>query len=98
MTLACVMLPKGNSHLSCELCVGMFCGIFPSIGQTVLGDLKLLVGAGAGGASAVLVDAPSSSLRMRPIPLRPARSSAFGCDLDELESLIKNIHLKFYLL
>lgn len=89
MTRACVMLPNGNSHRSVG--VGMFCGILPSMGQTVLGDLKQSRAAGgAGGPDAgagPLVEAPSPASAMRrPIPPRFASNSALGCDLDVLAS------------
>lgn len=77
------MLPNGNSHLSAG--VGMFCGILPSIGQTVLGDLKLSREAACASLPA-LVDAPSVSAMRRPIPPRFASNSAFGCDLEVLAS------------
>lgn len=92
ITLAWVMLPNGNSHRSVG--VGIFCGIFPSIGQTVLGDLKLSLGgagvagvAGVGGVGgAALDEGPSTSPMSRPMPPRPANNSADGCDLDVLAS------------
>lgn len=75
ITLACVILPNGNSHRS-VVGVGMFCGILPSLGHTVLGDLKLFV--------SVDVDVPavlvllSPSLSSRPMPPSPARISGLG--------------------
>lgn len=72
------MLPKGNSQRS-VVGVGMFCGIFPSIGHTVFGDLKLSRGGAAlaAGGSAVPLVEPSVSIR-RPMPSNPANKSAFG--------------------
>lgn len=79
------MLPKGNSHLS-DVGVGMFCGIFPSMGQTVFGDLKLSLGGAGLGGGAVDEDASASPIR-RPMPPKPASSSDDGWDLDVLASV-----------
>lgn len=74
MTRACVIEPKGNSQRS-GAAGGMAWGIFPSMGHTVLGDLKLSRG-GSGGA---LAAGASASLMSRPMPPRLERSSAFAC-------------------
>ena len=60
--------------------VGMFCGIFPSIGHTVFGDLKFCEGS-------ELVEAPSSDMR-RAMPPRPA-SNSVGWERDVVASRIK---------